>query len=172
MKITIFGFIWIMLIFLCICKRNIKNLITLTLFSMIFQCNNVIVLSSGTGVGPQIITSLIFVCCSFFLKNSRLDKVTISTKNLKLVFPWFLIILIVIISSSINNVFKLNLLRIIQLIIYICCFMRILKISKYIDYDLDKHFRIIVWFVVVCGLIQFLMSVGIIPKFRIFSIDI
>lgn len=169
MKITIFGFIWMMLILICIYKKNIKNIITLTLFSMIFQCNNVIILSSGIGVGPQIITSFIFICFSFLIKTNVGLKISISKSNIKLVFPWILIILIIVFSSSRNNVFEINLLRIFQLIIYIICFARLLKISKYIDYDLKKNFRAIVWFVVICGLIQYLMSIGLIPKFKIFS---
>lgn len=161
--ITLFGFIWLFLLGYNICKKNVEKVFFLTLFSMIFQCNDVFIIFS-TGIGPQVITSFTFIVFSFFISEYSLK---INKKVIFFTFPWFLLLLIIIITNIINLTLTKNLFRVLQIYIYIVCFIRLFNLSRIYRIDLDKMIRIIFWFVVIIGIFQYLMSTGILPKFWI-----
>lgn len=161
--ITLFGFIWLFLLGYNICKKNVAKIVFLTLFSMIFQCNDVFIISS-MGIGSQTITSFIFIIFSFFISKYSLK---IEKKVVFFIFPWLLLLLIIIVTSVINLTLTKNLFRILQIFIYIVCFIRLFNISRIYEIKLNKMIRTIFWFVVIIGIFQYLMSIGILPKFWI-----
>lgn len=164
MTITLFGVVWGCLLFYTVYKKNVESMVFLTLFSMIFQCNNVFVIPS-TGVGPQIITSFVFIIFSFLLPYGHVLK--IGAKSIQYITPWILLLGVIFVSSIINSSLSKNIFRIIQICIYVICFIRMFSISRNYKINLDKITRFIIWFVVIIGVFQYLMSAGILPKFWI-----
>lgn len=164
MTITLFGFIWISLLIYTIYKKSIESMVFLTLFSMIFQCNNVFVISS-IGVGPQIITSIVFIVFSFFTPYANIIK--IGVKSIFFTVPWLLLLIVIFISSIVNSSLTVNLFRVIQICVYVICFIRMFSVSRYYKIDLQKITRFIIWFIVIIGIFQYLMSIGVLPKFWI-----
>lgn len=150
---TIFGIIWIMLILVTFCMKDIKYILTLTLVGMLFQCSNVIVINEGITCGTQLITSFAFIIKSLTYKYK---KAIGSNKDEKFAI---LFIYILINSFLINNENSLNFLGILQLFVYILTFYRIKKISDFIDKDyLDKCIRIITLIIIGVGFITIFIN--------------
>lgn len=166
MKITIFGFIWLLLIIYCFFSKDEKKMIFLTLLSAILQCDVVIVLGDSNSAGPLIVTSIIFIFW-YILKNLSnylliFDKTTI--------FSIFLLASVII--SLIYNgqsIFGDKLLYIIQLFVYMACFWCMRKIGIKRKIEIDKLFVSILYIVLIIGVIQFLINAGVLPKLSLIT---
>lgn len=161
---TVFGILWIGIIVFCFFIRDIRFLLFATLFSMVLQSTNVISYN-GTMVGPQVITCFFFILRCMLIKR---DRSIIRINKIKI--GLFLVFFAVVVSSLLNNTLLLNLLKIIQLGIYIITFLCITNISDKIDKSFINLFiKKTTIFVLILGLIQILSSGGIIPRISIIS---
>lgn len=122
---------------------------------MILQSTNVIEIG-GTGIGPQVFTSLLFIIYSFSL-NYR------ESVNAKYLFIYFLysILLMYMYLTSPNNFLVIG-----QLGIYTLCAYRLYKLRSIlseIEYS-DFIYKMSKFFVLFC-FVQLLCSINILPKF-------
>lgn len=162
---TIFGVLWILLVLFVFIFGKINHVIFLTFLSMIIQSSNVI--SGNINIGPQVITNLLFIIWYFIKYN----KIVISKKLSPINKGLFMFILIVILSSCINNVLQFNILKIFQLIIYIFVCIIMSKLHDNINREhIHKLIVRITVIVLIFGIIQFLMTSNIIPKITIIKI--
>lgn len=161
---TIFGVLWLIIIISCFFRKSIKFLLFITLFSMILQSTNVISYN-GIMIGPQVIT-----CFSFILRCILIKKDRSIIRINKIKIGLFLVFLSVILSSIINDSLVLNLLKIIQLAIYMITFLCIANISDKIDKDFIELFiKKTTIFILILGVIQILSSGNIIPRISIIN---
>ena len=72
MSVTVFGIIWLSLMIYAFFRLKIKHFIFLTLFSMLFQCNNIFIIGTQ-GVGPQLVTSFCFIIKSYLGKYKHIQ---------------------------------------------------------------------------------------------------
>ena len=68
---TIAGLIWIAIIIVVILKNDIKDMLLLLLVCMTLQACNVIIIN-GQGIGPGVLTALIFVIYALFHAHFRI----------------------------------------------------------------------------------------------------
>ena len=171
MHITLFGYIWIILIIVAFLSKDYKPFISLTLFSMIFQSNNVIVINSNVGVGPQIITSfLCLIKLYLFTPNNHLYNIY-RIRKITLIFTVFIIHIIVSTYINIDDFGLLQVLNILMLIIYYACFGKFLSLEfKNKDEFVDKNIYMIAYFVIAIGIIQIMVVSGIIKGKEILRI--
>lgn len=163
---TLFGAIWILLIIFCFLK--IENIVVLTIISSTLQCDNVLLIS-GIGIGPQVITSLCLIVRVMFsvFKNSE-TRIKIRNYSFRLKLSVFIMFAITTISSIYNSVLGSNYARLAQIAAYIMCFYAMFYCGKYID---DKFvYRIIkktTIALIVIGLVQFGITSGFLPRLSI-----
>lgn len=161
---TFFGAIWILLIVYCMCSK-IENMIVLTIISSTIQCSNVIVLN-GVGIGPQVITSI--ACIARIWLAWRNLKVTIYLQKLLLFLGTIGIFLCVLLSSIINGVISQNYMRIMQLVIYIFCFLSMFYAGKFLSNDfVYVLIRKLTIALMIIGAIQIGITSGILPRLSI-----
>lgn len=163
---TIFGFLWFILILVCYLRNDkIQYMVFLTLFSMTLQSTNVIVIGENS-IGPQLITSVAFIFI-MLLKGIKGKVIKIQKNNKSINFA-LLLMCIIIVSAVLNNVLYNTLFKILQLFVYILCFCIMYKSVNSIDEDdLYKYFEIITIFVLIMGVVQILITGGFIPRFSI-----
>ena len=119
MQITLFGILWCLILFWAFLEKNFQKMLVVTCISMVFQCNNILVIN-GTGIGTQVFTVLV-ACVRLLLVVSRNEK----EKKPKFVF-WLLILLllVLIMSMFVNNTFeKKQLIPLLILIVYTIFFV-------------------------------------------------
>ena len=161
---TIFGIIWMAIIVYCFFSKDIEKMLFLALTSMIFQSTNMIVINE-ISMGPQIVT------CTFFLIKCILirkewSKISINKINIGAT----MIICSVIISSLINNTLGKNILKIVQLIIYMLTFFNVSYFYKFIEIkNITKFLKNLTVFVLSIGIIQILSSGSIIQRIPVIS---
>ena len=162
---TIFGIIWLAVLVILMFS-NIKYLFFFTILSSVLQCNNVLVLENS-GIGPQVITSIAFIIKVFLLRKQDL-KIKINKKMLALEFLCILLLIVAFVSLVVNDALNKNLLRYLQLTVYVICFIAMTKISDRVKED-DIYFTIrnITIFLIVVGFLQLLITTGIFPRFSI-----
>lgn len=164
---TLFGIIWFAILLYAFIQSKVKYLVFLTILSSTIQCSNVLVIGNS-GIGPQILTSIIFI-----MKMMMIDKkhrLKISRKAILLQISCFFVLLAVFISSIRNNVLGTQLLRIIQLVIYILCFYYMYSAGRYVDRSfIYKTLRKVTIFLLVVGIIQFLITSGVFPRLNIIT---
>ena len=162
--ITIFGLIYTLALII-VMFRDIKYLFVLTILSSVFQCDNVLVIGN-IGIGPQIITSFAFLIKAIYIKKDELF--IIKKKFLPIEIMALLMLLVAFISLAINGKLTDNILRYIQLVIYVLCFISMSKISDLIDnkfiHNTIKHIAV---FLITIGFIQLLITTGILPRLNI-----
>lgn len=155
---TIFGILWIMLIFITFCMKDIKYILTLTLIGMLFQCSNVISINQGITCGAQLVTSFAFIIKSSIYKYNK--KVN-SGIDVGFVF----ICIYILINSLFINVASFDFLNILQLVVYVFTFYRIKKVSYFISKNyLDKCIRIITYIVLGFGFLNIFINLFGVPK--------
>ena len=160
MSLTLFGIIWLVLIAHTFIRLKLKHFIFLTLFSMIFQCNNVIMIGSQ-GIGPQLITSFFFILRSLSVKGIR-SRANITSITL---FCWGCFFICILINAQINGIFSDIILDIIQILIYFMCAVRMYKCRYVLSAnDYKKYVLGIISFIAIFAPIQFLATNGIIPR--------
>lgn len=164
---TIFGLLWMTLILISMLLPNLNAMIVLTLLSSTIQCSNVIVMG-GTGIGPQIITSAAFLIKMLFYKKNR--KIRIRHDVLAIQLGVILIFTMVLVSSCANNTLGMNILRIMQLLIYILCFLAMYSAGENVDIEFVYNtLRKMTIFLLVIGIIQICITTGFFPRLSIFQ---
>ena len=161
---TIFGTVWLMLLFAAIIKNKKKMLVTLVLFSSIFQSSNVVSFG-GQGIGPQVITSGI-VSVYFLLPKIKKLKLHVS-KSIFTPQKMLIILLLYIIFNSIYaGTLGVKLLGVAQLAVYILCFAAMESAGQYLDDEYTYYtLRKMSVFVLVVGVVQVLATTNIIPRY-------
>lgn len=158
---TFFGIIWACTMVFCFKKRNIKYIFFATLIFMTFQCANVLHISSGRGVGPQVLTSICFIIKYFLHSRFRVSRISID----KSCMAWLTLIavaLLIVISGVANKTLASALLVTIQLFVYIFVFLIMRRVAKEINRgQLYKIIRMVVIFVVVVGVLQWIVTMYI-----------
>lgn len=164
---TLFGIVWILFLLYFIFRQDLEKIIFMTLLSAVFQCNNVILIN-GSGIGPFIISSIVLLLYYTFFMKKRL---TFSRRFDFVFISQLLVFAAVIISVILNkNTFdSKNIIRIIQLLVYILTFNVIRNIFNYRKYDYKKMLVYIIDFVLIIGIFQFLCSLNVIPRNFIFN---
>lgn len=155
---TVFGIIWVAVIFVGMLKSDIKYIITIVFVGMIWQCNNVIMLDGGFSVGPQVLTSAAFLIKSLLYKRKKKYVPT------SMQWAWGLLLLWVIIICAIHGQND-KMINVIMLGVYVCTFVQLSRFSVFLDYTyVKKVFLIVLWFIVGIGALQFVIEVFDIPK--------
>ena len=163
---TIFGIVWFLLIIYCMTTK-IENMVALTVVSSVFQCSNVLVIS-GTGIGPQIITSFFMILRMLLLQKD--GKIRIRKYSASIMFYSIFIFLIAFISSLLNNVIAINYLRLIQLLVYVVCLFSMYAASARVGVDfVYKLIRKSSIALVIIGFVQVLITTGILPRLSIIT---
>ena len=162
---TIFGVIWIVILIGSM-FLDIKYLFFMTILSSVFQCNNVVVIGNN-GIGPQIITSIAFCIRVFILKKHEF-KIKISKNFLAIEIACIILLLITFMSLIVNNTLIENILRYLQLVMYVLCTIAMSKISN----DIEKNYvhstiKNITIFLIGVGFLQLLITTGILPRLGI-----
>ena len=168
MAITVFGGIWLIFLAYAFIKKNDESIVFMTLLATIFQCNSVIMLSESQGVGPLIITSIVFIV-RYILKDFR--KIHLKTNVYTI--ACFMLMTSILISLFVNHESFIGekLLLLIQMMIYIICFIFMRRVGVNIENNKIRQMIInIIYIVLAIGILQFLILKGIIPKLKIFSI--
>ena len=172
MSITIFGYGWILTLICVFIQKNAKYMITMTLFSMVFQASSVFLIN-GQGVGPQIPTCFAMIVWavvhSAFWKEFKLS---FSRRNKVFYVEIFLLaaFCIVILVSKKKNVLGIVYsdtwyLLLLQLVIYMVCFVSMWSSgSRITTDDITGIFEKISIFVMVIGLLQFLVTTNILSR--------
>jgi hypothetical protein len=161
---TVFGIVWLMLILFSLAKNKRKMLVTLLLFSSVFQSSNVLIIGS-TGNGPQIITSAV-VSIYFLLNKARSGSIRVS-KRIFTIDKALVLLFAYILFNSVNaRTATENVLRILQLMFYILCFFAMKDIGKQLDDDyVYTVLRKLTIFVLIVGVFQILCTTNIIPRY-------
>ena len=162
---TLFGIIWIILIIICMIQNNPKWMIGITVLSSTLQCDNVLVIGDS-GLGPQVITSIAMIAKTFLICRSW--KIKIQKKAIGIQLSVIILFLVVLLSSIKNDIISLNILRVLQLLVYIICFFCMYKVGKLVDDNyIYRLLRKLTIFLVIIGFIQIGITSGILPRIRL-----
>lgn len=161
---TLFGIVWLLLLFVAIVKSKKSMLVALVLISSTLQSSNVLVVN-GQGIGPQIITSgvatLYFIAPQIRKMKLRVSK-SFATTNRILI----LLLVYIVFDAVRTKTLGTNILRILQLLIYVLCFFEMKNVGEILDdeyvYCTLKKLSI---FVLVVGVFQVLATTNIIPRY-------
>lgn len=160
---TFFGVIWLMILLIAFILPKINVLFFLTILSSTLQCSNVIIIGE-IGIGPQVITSAAFILKILLEQKGLCIKIRRSVIALQLsVLAMFIIILV---SSIYNHTLAEKVTRVLQLLIYICCYFAMYEASEKLEPSfIYNTIRRITAFLLVVGFIQVLMTTGVLPRF-------
>ncbi len=160
MSVSLFGILWLIIEVAAFIRRNPKYITIVTIICMTLQCTNVVIIN-GQGIGPQLLSSMVMILYYVFW-NARHFQLKVDSSSLAAMS----LILVIIISVIVNDgglSFE-KVLKIIQLISYIFCFLTIKKIC-YVDTGfLDKVMNQVAVFLLAMGVLQLIMTLNIIPK--------
>lgn len=135
---TIAGLIWIAIIIVVILKNDIKDMLLLLLVCMTLQACNVIIIN-GQGIGPGVLTALIFVIYALFHAHFR---ICLEKRKWPIFVSLFLVMIIPFITSMLNEKLFSTWLVILQLWVYGSCFLVIqcgvAKISRIDLYNIVR----------------------------------
>ena len=171
MNITIFGIFFIITLLCIFISNNAKMTLGILVFSMCVQ-SAAVVMIGGAAVGPQLFAStMLFVWVLLNSKSVLSGKIVIKTKErywrLSTVSIWLFFGYIAFTtyqsdSTEINNNRNLY---VIQLLIYIICYLSVPYVTKRLDKkDVDKIIEGVIIIVAVIGIIQFLTTSDILPR--------
>lgn len=157
---TIFTIIWFGVVLWAFTRHNIRYMFAMTLLFMTFQCANVVEFG-GMSVGPQILTSVAFVFKALSCSGGKIRR---HTGYATCIFLMFIIATVVVISCVYNDIFVKKLLYIIQLFVYMLCFISMLYAKQYISGEvIYRILRNITTFLLVIGFVQVLTTMEILP---------
>ncbi len=162
---TLFGFIWLIVIIYGVFRKDIKAMIAITLFFMTFQCTNVLVINDDIGIGPQVLTSIIYIMKSWINRNWKIHIRSIQKNKLGVSSVFLIMLLFTMVSSSVfNGVFSRSYLVILHFAVYVACFMCMQQDAVNMgEKELYGLVRGLVIFVSVFGLIQLGSTMGVLP---------
>lgn len=144
--------------------NHINVMVVFTMVSMVLQCDVVLYLGS-VGIGPQILASILFIVKSltYASVNSRMCVDSRYASALAL-------LLAIAVGAGLNGVLSSVVINVIQLSIYILCFIRFFAVGRLIGRDdMLRYFRWLVVFVVAIGALQYLIVLGVVPRLGILS---
>ena len=161
---TMFGIVWLLLLFAAIVKSKKPMLAALVLISSTLQSSNVLVVN-GQGIGPQIITSgvaaLYFMAPQIRKMKLRVSKSFASTNKILI-----LLLAYIVFDAARTKTLGTNILRIFQLLIYVLCFFEMKNVGDTLDdeyvYCTLKKLSI---FILLVGVFQVLATTNIIPRY-------
>ncbi len=167
MTFTFFGIIWISFIIWAFVDKRQNALVYILLFSMVLQCDNVVILGER-GIGPGIVTSIVYIIKSVFFVHSR-SKETCLRYNVSL-GGLFLFFMYILVFDILNGDFENHGLQIAQLFIYLSCTFMLYRNSVSFSFiDIDRFIKTITIFLLVVGLFQFFATGQILPKFELIT---
>ncbi|OZG66569.1 O-antigen ligase family protein [Bifidobacterium eulemuris] len=162
---TIFGMIWLAIVIFAFCLKDIRPLIVMTILGSVFQCNNVITFA-GTGIGPQIITSALFVIRVLILRLGRWYP----RRAMRTVRIGTIVVLLAVFLSLYANEASVAAqplsykLRIVQLCVYIACAWAMSSVSSLVDNQfVFKMILYITVFLLAVGVLQLAITSGLLP---------
>lgn len=157
---TLFSLIWLAMVIWCFTRSDIKYMLFITLLFMTFQCDNVIEIGD-MGIGPQILTSGIFVL-KILISNE--GKLYFPKKHRAALFAVYLLLSAILVSCIYNGVLFNKILNVGQIFAYILCFTFIYLSKNMMDSEtLYQILRKIVVFLLVVGVLQILTTTGVLP---------
>lgn len=163
MTITICGIIWLCIALICFLYKDIFWMISFTLFSMALQCVNIIYIG-GSGIGPQILSSIFLLIRLMFYSRRMVDF----KENSFLISVIF--IFIIILTTIVNVGFKFDkFVYILQLIIYIFTYLQIKRFNLIDNSLLYKLLKRLSIFLIIMGIIQISINLNIVPKFKLIT---
>lgn len=161
MEVTLFGLIWGLFLIILFFRNDVCGIITMALFSMVLQCNNVMVLGT-TSIGVQVFTVFV-VLVRLLLLPRRKEEMKKSARELvkaPLIFFAYLIVNAIIIRSQFSqNWMNVMIIGIYAGFVYLL-YRKRLSVGineKMIEMLVDR----IVVFVLVIGVIQYLACSGV-----------
>lgn len=157
---TFFGVIWILVITWAFLKKDIKYMYAMLILFMTFQCSNVFVIG-GIGIGPQVLTSILFILK--VLCNKRI----VLCKDKRIIMYILMSLMlggISLISCVYNGILSEKIFNIIMLFVYIMCFVNIILAGNVVDINIVYNIiRNVTIFLLVVGVLQVLTTTGILP---------
>ena len=164
---TLFGIVWLLLLFAAIVKSKKSMLVALVLISSTLQSSNVLVVN-GQGIGPQIITSGV-ATLYFMAPQIRKMKVRVS-KSFATTNKILILLLAYIVFDAVRTkTLGTNILRILQLLIYVLCFFEMKNVGETLDDDyVYCTLKKLSIFILVVGVFQVLATTNIIPRYWFF----
>lgn len=159
---TVFGVLWLGLIVWCVYSEKLPYLLALTLFSMVFQCSNVIAIG-GLNVGPQVITNLAFLLVAL-LKALKQGSVALSGAG-RAALPAAALVLAALASALLNGSLPGTLLRLLQLAVYGAAFGVMAQAHRFVsEAFVARTVKRLTLFVLVMGAVQLLITSGLLPR--------
>lgn len=160
---TFFGILWIVLLFLSSLMQKSTYLIFLLLLSATLQSTNVVVLA-GIGIGPQIITSCVYILRSLFLRTASIMDCRVRRPAAVSVLLWLFLISIYF-SLSFNGLLNDKILDALQVTFYAITFLLLYHERKTMcAREVFGMVSIITIFVLTMGVVQVLITSNIIPR--------
>lgn len=155
---TLFGILWFITVSWAFLKKDIKYMFALTLLYMTFQCDNVINIG-GLSAGPQIVTSVAFIVKTLYDARIRYHR-----KYRLPVFSALLLVAIAAASCMVNEIFDEKVLFLIQLLLYVLCFICILICAGQLEEEvIYRTVRCITVFLLAMGIIQIITTMNLLP---------
>lgn len=158
---TLFGVIWIFLLIWALLQKNsIFELLTLVLFGMILQSDNVVVLGQDTAIGAQFFSVGAFIVKSLFIKSIPVEK------EIRFFFTSLALFLVYItINSAFVSPEGFNLIQVSMLWLYFLAAFRLSKIAYIFNCQyISRIYKRIVVFVLVVGALILAEMLGLFPK--------
>lgn len=161
---TMFGAIWLLLLLYALAKNNKRMIITLVLFSCVFQSSNVFVFGD-TAIGPQIISSAV-VSVYFLLYKVKSGKFLVTKEIFSIDKTSAVLFLYIVVISVALGAFADNYIRIFQLMFYMLCFFIMKDAGAQLPDDyVYVTLRKLAIFILVVGVFQLLCTTNIIPRY-------
>lgn len=168
---TIFGLLWSAAIVFCFCSRSIKNMTFLTLLAMIFQCDNFIDFG-GFAVGSQLVTSILFIVRIAIFNSVSLHPRK-EMRTIRCAFSVFLFICLISIFvnfDKIQNQDLLYFLHVSQIYIFFICSIAMSSVSRFFsESEVYRFVEIITIIQLAIGVLQYIISLGVIPRLFIIN---
>ena len=162
MSLTVFGFIWFLILSFTFMGKGIDSKISVLFFSMVLQCNNVLIIGER-GIGPQVITSMCFVLWYIFLSNKSTTNYDSKSKPFLILLSIFCFYILA--NSIICNVLNKNYSDIILLYVYLSASICLFKVrNKISNNQLWNIMMRLYVFLLIMGVLQLLATIHIIPK--------
>lgn len=161
---TLFGIVWLLFLFTAVITNKRSMLVTLVLISSTLQSSSVLVIN-GYGIGPQIITSgvvaLYFMASRFKKMKFKVSKKLITTNKILMVMVAYIIF-----DAIRTTTFGTNILKILQLLIYLICFFEMKNVGETLNHNyVYCTLKRISIFILAVGVFQILATTNIIPRY-------
>lgn len=158
---TLFGIVWIVYLIFCSIQKGYNRILFALFLSMILQCDNVLVLN-GSGIGPQIITSLFFIII-YLLKEGF--KIRIKKDNMVAFMGTIILFIPILMTTNASNNLRVILLATYILDAYLLSTIK----DKISESDLTHMLIVITWIVFFIGITQMLMTANILPSIWLYK---